>query len=485
MISVVVPAYNEEKTLSRCLKSLQKQQYAGRYEIIVVDNASTDATAKVAAAHGVKIVFCSKKGVAYARQAGADAASGDIVAQADADTTYPPDWLDRISSHFSLSPASVALAGSYIYEDPQPWWAKVEYRLRYLANRLNPLFFGNYPFISGANFAFRRESFKKAGGYSDKSLYPDQWGIAHRLSKTGRVYYLPTLRVVTSSRRVQKPIFVILFEGMQNFAGTVQHLAGYLLFKGKGQLLKFTRARATRISLPAVIVAGVLVYGYAAPSSQIFGKVYYQVKATDKVVALTIDDGPNELYTSQILKILDDYGIKATFFVVGKNVALYPDTAKEIIADGNVIANHSYNHNANHALTTYGSKDIDLAQAAISETLGITPTLYRPPHGKKSPWELHAVSHDQMVEVTWSVAGNDQHLFGYFGRPTAELLAKEIVKKTKPGKIILLHDGYALDHSKEDEELTVNTLPLVIQALQAQDYEFVTVPELLDKQAYN
>ena len=487
-ISVVLPVFNEEKLLQRCLTSLSNQNYKGHYEIIVVDNGSTDNTVEIAARFSVKTVVCPKRGVVYARQAGADSASGEIIVQADADTVYPEDWLSRIAKMFIEFPDTVAVAGSYTYEDGHPWWVPLEYGLKYVSNKLNLLFLGNYPFISGANFAFRRDSFLKAGGYHDKSLYPDQWGIAHRLSKTGKLRFMPSLSVVTSPRRIQKPSHVIAVEILRNFYGILRHFVHYLWVKCDTAFSWYAKTRRTKIAVTmAVLILALLVYGYAAPTSQIFGKVYYEAKVTDKVVALTFDDGPNEPYTSEVLDILARYNIKATFFVVGKNVQLYPDVAKKIILDGNVIANHGYNHNANHALTTYGSKDVDLAQAAIEETLGVNPHLYRPPHGKKSPWELHALKHDDLVEVTWSVAANDQHIFATFGKPTPELYAAEIVKKVQPGKIILLHDGFGLEHGDvhADEDLTVETLPLIIDALQKQGYSFVTIPQLLETQAYN
>ena len=98
MISIVIPARNEEKLLPDSLRSLKDQDYQGEYEIILADNGSTDATAAIAGEFGVRVVDCHEiKSVFYARQIGADAARGDIIAQADADTIYPRDWLRRIA----------------------------------------------------------------------------------------------------------------------------------------------------------------------------------------------------------------------------------------------------------------------------------------------------------------------------------------------------------------------------------------------------
>jgi peptidoglycan/xylan/chitin deacetylase (PgdA/CDA1 family) len=115
------------------------------------------------------------------------------------------------------------------------------------------------------------------------------------------------------------------------------------------------------------------------------------------------------------------------------------------------------------------------------------PHIYRPPHGKKSPWELGGVKDAGMIEVTWDVSANDQHVIAYFGKPTAAQYANAIVHDAKPGGIILLHDGHGISHNDvlSDESLTVEALPLIIDQLLAKGYSFVTVPDLLHVPAYN
>jgi glycosyltransferase involved in cell wall biosynthesis len=225
--SIVVPALNEEKYLSLCLDSLKNQDYKGKYEIIVVDNGSTDGTSRVARELGAKVIICEKKGVVYARQTGAEASSGDIIIQADADTFYPVNWLSRIDRDFILHPKAAGLAGTYVYLD-QPLWANIEYFLRYLVNILSIIFIGSASLISGANFAFRREAFEKAHGYSVRSLYPDQWGIAHRLSKYGKIYYNRSLYVKTSVRRLNKPFIRVFLDVGVNTIRVFKHFLNFL-----------------------------------------------------------------------------------------------------------------------------------------------------------------------------------------------------------------------------------------------------------------
>jgi glycosyltransferase involved in cell wall biosynthesis len=228
MISIVIPALNEEEYLPDCLESLKKQQWAGEREIIVVDNGSSDGTARVAALGGARVVVCAKRGVAFARQAGAEAARGDIVAQADADTMYPPHWLGRIDNFFASHADAAGLGGRYVYAQ-SAWWAPVERGFRRGLNRVGFLFLRWPASVSGANVAFRRAALVKAGGYDPTSLYADQWGIARRASRFGRVHYDHTLVVTTSARRVAKPIYVIVYEIVRNCGHVGAHFVRHCL----------------------------------------------------------------------------------------------------------------------------------------------------------------------------------------------------------------------------------------------------------------
>ena len=225
-ISVVIPAYNEEKLLPQCLDSLNRQDYRGDYEIIVVDNDSADATARIATEFGARVVSCPERGVAYARQAGAQATLGEIIVQADADTLYPADWLSRIARHFTTDQKSAALAGVYVYQDG-PRWAWLEYSARYLLNMAGVLLLRRPVAIPGANFAFRREAFMATEGYNPEALYPDQWGISYSLSRRGKVAYVRTLKVFTSTRRVQEPFLSLVYDV---FLSSIRLLARFIQY---------------------------------------------------------------------------------------------------------------------------------------------------------------------------------------------------------------------------------------------------------------
>ena len=277
MISVVIPALNEEKYLPDCLKSLRNQDYTGTYEIIIADNGSTDNTVRIAQDFQARVVPCpEKKNVFYARQIGADAAQGDIIAQADADTLYHRNWLSRIADRFEKYPEVVAVTGRYVYTEP-PWWAVVEYVIRTLTNMWTVPILGRPWVVSGATFAFRRDTFVKLGGYHDIVYAPDQWGIASRLKRAGKVSFDSKLRVITSPRSVKKPIFRIFKEGLIYWGRWVK----YLLKKPLSSIGQFIIKVFHKNKMAAVLVSAILALiifviagGYFLPTASFFRKVY-------------------------------------------------------------------------------------------------------------------------------------------------------------------------------------------------------------------
>jgi peptidoglycan/xylan/chitin deacetylase (PgdA/CDA1 family) len=236
-----------------------------------------------------------------------------------------------------------------------------------------------------------------------------------------------------------------------------------------------------RLFSVAVLLSAVsiLTFGYVSPEAQVFGRVYWQADTSQKIVALSFDDGPNEPYTSAVLEVLARYGVKATFFVIGQNAKLYPETVKRMVSEGHVLGNHSYSHNANHALFD-NRADIERGEETYFSIAGVRPALYRPPHNKKSPWELAFVRGLGLTPVTWGVGTAE----GQGASP--EQAAREIVGKAYPGCIIAMHDGWGTNHTdpRSYKSLPAQALPEIIEGLQARGYSFVTIPELLGIEAY-
>jgi peptidoglycan/xylan/chitin deacetylase (PgdA/CDA1 family) len=203
-----------------------------------------------------------------------------------------------------------------------------------------------------------------------------------------------------------------------------------------------------------MVLAGYFSY---TPSSKVFGNVFTSIKTKDKVLALTFDDGPNGDTSNQVLDILKQKDVKATFFVIGENVKYYPDIAKRMVADGHEIGNHTTHHKHLLQLENYDSivRDLQQTNQIVSSTTGVTPRFFRPPFGFRTPWALDYT------------AKNDLTVINY------------IEKYAHPGGVIVLHDGSGAKHGVK-HDVMVQALPKIIDDLKQQGYRFVTVSELYD-----
>ncbi|MFD0674553.1 polysaccharide deacetylase family protein [Cohnella sp. GCM10027633] len=191
-----------------------------------------------------------------------------------------------------------------------------------------------------------------------------------------------------------------------------------------------------------------------------------------KLVALTFDDGPDGKYTPQVLDILQEYGVKGTFFLVGPQVDKYPDTANRILDEGHSIGNHTWSHKDLTKLTDKEiSEQIDKTQQAIADVTGFTPSLMRAPYGAMSDALLDALHERGMSHVYWTVDTRD-----WAGTSVADM-RKDVRSHAKPGAIILMH---SFGGRKNALEHTLALLPLIIEDLKAKGFEFVTVEEMID-----
>jgi len=202
-VSVVIPAYNEERYLERCLAALARQTFpAERFEIIVVDNGSTDATAEIAHRFGVRVVSEPRKGVARARQAGFAAARGEIIASTDADTVAPSFWVARIAAHFQGDPALGGLYGPVHWPAARSmerlWLRYPVTGVLWASNRIRRSLWW------GSNFAVRREVFHRAGGFPVDWPSGEDTDLSLRVSRIAPVRFDRLLVVYASPRRVRE-----------------------------------------------------------------------------------------------------------------------------------------------------------------------------------------------------------------------------------------------------------------------------------------
>jgi glycosyltransferase involved in cell wall biosynthesis len=204
-ISVIIPAYNEEKYLPKTIASLLHLRRKPD-EIIIVDGGSTDKTAAVARGAGAKVIIVAHRGIGFARQQGLKAATGDIVAYTDADTVVPDDWLVKIEETLGR-PGVVGLFGSF--RVPDGWWLYRGY-INILQPFLNQIYwwFG-VPMAPGQNTAFLRLTGLDAGGFPEDFKIAEDIEMARRLMTKGKIIYRPDLIVLSSGRRGKEGVHLL------------------------------------------------------------------------------------------------------------------------------------------------------------------------------------------------------------------------------------------------------------------------------------
>jgi peptidoglycan/xylan/chitin deacetylase (PgdA/CDA1 family) len=189
-----------------------------------------------------------------------------------------------------------------------------------------------------------------------------------------------------------------------------------------------------------------------------------------KVIALTFDDGPWPQSTAQVLDILKKNNIKGTFFVVGRNVKLYPDLTRRIVAEGHSIANHTWHHWYHHMNAQAAAYEVANTSDIIFKTTGVKPGLFRPPGGIMTNGVVSYAKNNKYAIIMWSSDSVD------YSRPGVPKLINNIFRNAQPGGIVLMHDGGG------DRAHTVKALPEIINRFRKQGYQFVTIPEMLEMQ---
>jgi peptidoglycan/xylan/chitin deacetylase (PgdA/CDA1 family) len=199
---------------------------------------------------------------------------------------------------------------------------------------------------------------------------------------------------------------------------------------------------------------------------------YSQVNITEKVLAMTFDDGPHPSLTPKLLDILKARNIKCTFFVIGKQVKMYPNIIRRMIAEGHEVANHTWTH---ASLTSRSDEQIrsELKQSedALVEVANYRPQLIRPPYGAINT-RIKQLMYSEFgyPTIMWSVDPQD------WRRPGVSVVTSRLVNGAHPGAIMLAHDIHPP---------TIEAMPAMFDQLLAKGYQFVTVSQLLNMEKAN
>lgn len=202
---------------------------------------------------------------------------------------------------------------------------------------------------------------------------------------------------------------------------------------------------------------------------------FYRAQRADKVVALTFDDGPSPEWTPQVLDELKKAEVKATFFMLGNHVERYPEIARQVLAEGHEIGNHTYDH---HVLIYYKmeelEKEIKDAEKAIKTVTGQNTRYFRPPKAWLSSREKKKIEEMGYKIVLWSL--NSKDWVTYHDKQ----ITSYILKRIRPGDIILFHDsGGVFTAEGGNRTQTIKTIPRLVKKLKERGYRFVTISELM------
>ncbi len=204
-----------------------------------------------------------------------------------------------------------------------------------------------------------------------------------------------------------------------------------------------------------------ILYQFPMWFQRLYVGITWRMDTHRKAVYLTFDDGPIPEVTPQVLAILDRYGVKGTFFMVGENAVKHPEVFQQVVNAGHSIGNHTYNHLKGLRVSTRSYlANIAKAEAVLGDT-----HLFRPPYGRFWIWQKLAVFRAGYGMYLWDVLTHD-----YNPNYTAEQMLDVVKRYTRNGSIINFHD------SVKSNERMLTALPMVIEWLQQEGYEILPLP---------
>jgi len=223
--------------------------------------------------------------------------------------------------------------------------------------------------------------------------------------------------------------------------------------------------------LPCTVYLALIIYGSAIIQANFFAHAYCHANTSEKVIALSFDDGPNREYTPQVLSILAQHNAPATFFVIGKNIQGNERILKQIDAEGHSIGNHTYTH-----AFFIDFKDLqgfvdELNQTAeiVFKTIGKRMKLFRPPYGVTTPQLAKASNLLNYTIIGWNIRSFDTM------NHTVQTITQRVQRQIKPGAIILFHDA---------SDKTLQVLKQTLNFAKENGYKIVSVEQLLNIKAY-
>jgi len=216
-VSIVIPVLNEAREIEMCLRSLNDQSFRD-FEVIVVDNGSTDSTEEIIERYNCRVIHEPRQGVGYARQRGFEEAIGEIIASTDADTILPADWLEKVVRCFEANTKLVGVYGTILFKERQGWALRISEFLFTLFLRSNQ--FLRRPSFCGPNFAVLNKAFHHVNGFKNGDYFysvSEDLQLAMKLRKEGDISFCKELVVYTSSRRLNNKALHYIWTHTKNY----------------------------------------------------------------------------------------------------------------------------------------------------------------------------------------------------------------------------------------------------------------------------
>ncbi len=242
---------------------------------------------------------------------------------------------------------------------------------------------------------------------------------------------------------------------------------------------KITVKKLIFLSLVSIVFIGLAVGAFTVFFDQaviVRRDTIYHIPSTEKVVALTFDDGPSPVWTPRILDVLKEARVKATFFMLGMHVERYPDVARRVAEEGHEVGNHTYDH---HGIFYYKLEELNRevvdAEKIIKSITGIKTKYFRPPKAWLTRKEEKQLKDMGYETVLWSLNSKDWVTFD------DRYIVKYILRHVRPGDILLFHDSggvFKPEGGKRKE--TVKAVSRLIEKLKERGYRFVTISQLLE-----
>jgi chitin deacetylase len=238
------------------------------------------------------------------------------------------------------------------------------------------------------------------------------------------------------------------------------------------QLRRWTIAGIVGFSAVFLLAIGIPIL-IKAHTFQFFGQIVQRVETSEKVVALTFDDGPLPDTTLQLLDILKRNNARATFFQTGEHISAYPRLTRAVVASGNEIGNHSFSHTSMVFMSPKNiAKEIELTDELLRINGYDKKTVFRPPYGDKLLFLPYYLSRHDRTTIMWNINPDDAPPESL----SSDKILTTVLSRIQPGSIIVLHPEY------KERVASLRAIEPIIQNLHRLGYTFVTVSELLQYQ---